>query len=185
VGAVAEEAVMVTAKQLYAVMPHCPELKLDAHLPFLNDAMDRYEIDTPKRQAAFIAQLAHESGELRYWEEIASGDAYEGRHDLGNYQPGDGRRFKGRGPIQITGRANYRAAGNAIGTDLEQHPERASHADVGFLIAGWYWQSRGLNKLADAGDLEGVTRKINGGLNGLAQRRAYYVRALEALGVTA
>jgi predicted chitinase len=143
--------------------------------------MKEHDINTPKRQAAFLAQLAHESRELRYMEEIASGAAYEGRKDLGNTQPGDGKRYKGRGPIQLTGRANYRAAGKALGLDLEEHPEKAATPDLGCRVAGWFWTTRGLNALADRGDFKQITRRINGGYHGLANRQRYYQRALEVL----
>ncbi|MBN1209209.1 MAG: peptidoglycan-binding protein [Myxococcaceae bacterium] len=171
----------VTLQQLRAIMPRLSEAQASSYLPHLNAAMAQVEITTPRRQAAFLAQLAHESGELRFWEELADGKAYEGRRDLGNTQPGDGPRYKGRGPIQLTGRANYRAAGQALGIDLEKSPERARDPDVGFRVAAWYWQSRGLNALADAGDFREITRRINGGYNGLPQREEYYARALRIL----
>ncbi|QSQ21607.1 LysM peptidoglycan-binding domain-containing protein [Pyxidicoccus parkwayensis] len=167
----------VTVAQLRGVMPNLSEAKAKQYLPYLNQAMAEANITTPQRKAMFLAQLAHESGELRYMEEIASGAAYEGRSDLGNTQPGDGVRYKGRGPIQLTGRANYRAAGRALGIDLEGHPERAKDPDVAFRIAGWYWSSRNLNSYADAGNFREVTRRINGGYNGMASREAYYRRA--------
>ena len=133
----------------------------------------RYEIDSnPLRLAHFMAQLAHESCGFVYMEEIASGQAYEGRKDLGNVHPGDGRRYKGRGPIQLTGRANYRAYGRKIGIDLEAHPEIAAVPSLGMLTACLYWHDHGLNALADADDVERITRKINGGVNGLADRKA-------------
>ncbi|KFA93042.1 hypothetical protein Q664_12145 [Archangium violaceum Cb vi76] len=162
-------------------MPNLSQAKAEQYLPHLNKAMAEAGINTPKRQAAFLAQLAHESGEFRYMEEIASGAAYEGRKDLGNTQPGDGVRFKGRGPIQITGRANYRAAGKALGIDLENNPKRASDPDVGFRTAAWYWNSRNLNQYADSGNFKELTRRINGGYNGLADRQKYYQRALDVL----
>ena len=168
----------VTVGQLRAVMPNLSQAKAEQYLPHLNRAMAEANITTPQRKAAFLAQLAHESGQLRYMEEIASGAAYEGRRDLGNTQPGDGVRYKGRGPIQLTGRANYRAAGRALGIDLEGNPARAKDPDVAFRIAGWYWSSRNLNTYADAGNFREVTRRINGGYNGLADREAYYRRAL-------
>ncbi|WP_223756616.1 LysM peptidoglycan-binding domain-containing protein [Myxococcus sp. RHSTA-1-4] len=169
----------VTVAQLRRVMPNLSQAKAEQYLPYLNQAMAEANITTPQRKAAFLAQLAHESGELRYMEEIASGAAYEGRRDLGNTQPGDGVRYKGRGPIQLTGRANYRAAGNALGIDLEGNPTRAKDPDVAFRIAGWYWSSRNLNTYADAGNFREVTRRINGGYNGMASREAYYRRALD------
>jgi putative chitinase len=171
----------LSVEQLRAIMTRLPETKAASYLPPLNSAMTEADITTPKRQAAFLAQLAHESGELHYWAELADGTAYEGRKDLGNTQPGDGPRYKGRGPIQITGRNNYRAAGQALGIDLENHPERASEPDVGFRTATWFWTSRKLNALADAGDFKEITHRINGGYNGLAQREEYYARALRVL----
>jgi len=171
----------VTVEQLRRIMPNLSAERARQYLPHLNRAMAEANITTPQRKAAFLAQLAHESGELRHFEELASGSAYEGRRDLGNTQPGDGVRYKGRGPIQLTGRANYRAAGRALGIDLEGNPSRAKDPDVAFRIAGWYWNSRNLNTYADAGNFREVTRRINGGYNGLASREAYYRRALAAV----
>ena len=129
------------------------------------------------RLAHFMAQLVHESGGFRYMEEIANGAAYEGRDDLGNDHPGDGMRYKGRGPIQMTGRANYRTFGRAIGIDIENHPEIAAVPSIGLHLALEYWQSRNLNALADADDVERITRKINGGLNGFDDRKAQLAKA--------
>ncbi len=171
----------LTEKQLRDIMPRLSAARAEECLPHLDAAMVEADIVTSQRQAAFLAQLAHESGELRFFEELSSGEQYEGRKDLGNTEPGDGRRYKGRGPIQLTGRANYRAAGRALGIDLEGNPTRAGDVDVGFRVAAWYWTSRGLNALADAGDFREITRRINGGFNGLAEREAYYRRALEVL----
>lgn len=134
-------------------------------------------LETPLRLAHFMAQVAHESGGFRYMEEIASGAAYEGRANLGNTQPGDGKRYKGRGPIQLTGRANYRTFGRKVGIDIEQHPEVVALPSFGLLIACMYWDDRNLNALADADDVEAVTRKVNGGLNGIADRKAYLSKA--------
>ena len=133
--------------------------------------------DTPLRLAHFVAQLAHESDGFRAMEEYASGAAYEGRTDLGNTQPGDGKRYKGRGPIQLTGRANYRTFGRALGIDFESHPEIVALPSVGLLAACRFWTMRGLNELADADDVEAITRRINGGLNGFGDRKAYLVKA--------
>jgi predicted chitinase len=171
----------VTSAQLRQIMPGLSQAKADQYLPHINRAMAEAGINTPQRQAAFLAQLGHESGGLRYMEEIASGAAYEGRRDLGNTQPGDGTRYKGRGPIQLTGRANYRAAGKALGLDLEGNPRQAASPEVGFRTAAWFWNSRNLNSLADKGDFRGITKRVNGGYNGLADREAYYRRALNAL----
>lgn len=152
------------------------ELALAANVHFRT-----YEIlDTPLRLAHFMAQLIHESGSFRYMEEIASGSAYEGRADLGNTEPGDGVRYKGRGPIQLTGRANYRRVGRAIGIDLESNPVLAAVPSIGMLTACYFWQTAGLNPLADADDVERITRRINGGLNGFEDRKAH-LKAMKAL----
>ncbi|MCA2980842.1 MAG: LysM peptidoglycan-binding domain-containing protein [Myxococcaceae bacterium] len=169
----------ISVDELRRVMPNLSPELAQRYLPYLNAAMNEAGITTPARRSAFLAQLAHESGELRYMEEIASGADYEGRRDLGNTEPGDGRRYKGRGPIQLTGRANYRAAGEALGIDLEGNPERAADPDVAFRIATWYWQTRGLNTLADQGNFREITRRINGGYNGMDDRERYYQRARE------
>jgi predicted chitinase/LysM repeat protein len=172
----------VSLQQLRQIMPNLSEARAQQMLPHLNAAMAEAGINTPRRQAAFLAQLAHESGEFRYMEEIASGAAYEGRTDLGNTQPGDGVRFKGRGPIQLTGRSNYQAASRALGIDLVSNPTRAADPDVGFRTAAWFWNSRNLNSYADAGNFDAITYRVNGGYNGKASRDAYYNRALQVLG---
>ena len=172
---------MITLKELHKIMPHCHKEKLEEYLPFLNAAMEEFGIMTPQRQAAFIAQLAHESGEFRYMEEIASGAAYEGRADLGNVYPGDGKKYKGRGPIQITGRNNYIKCGKALGLPLVDHPEILTQPESGFRAAGWFWETHNLNALADQGLMLQITKKINGGTNGLKERLAYYSIAQEAL----
>lgn len=174
----------MTFEQFRELMPRCPEAKAKLCFPPLAQAMAEAEINTPLRQAAFLAQLAHESGELRYFEELTDGKAYEGRKDLGNTQPGDGPRYKGRGPIQLTGRANYRAAGNALRVPLEVHPDLAATVDVGFRVAAWFWNSRCLSPLADAEQFDDITRKINGGQNGREDRIRHYLKAKQVLGVT-
>jgi predicted chitinase len=171
----------VSLSQLKKIMPALSDKRAREVLPHLNKAMVEAKINTPKRQAAFLAQLAHESVQLKAFEEYASGAAYEGRRDLGNTRPGDGKRYKGRGPIQLTGRANYRAAGKALGIDLEGHPKRAADVDVGFRTAAWFWNSRNLNKYADSGNFREITRRVNGAYNGLTSRTAYYRRALNVL----
>lgn len=175
---------MLTLEQLKKIMPRMARNPNTAAklFPFLTKAMDEASINTPLRIASFLAQVGHESGEFKYMEEIASGEAYEGRRDLGNTQPGDGKRFKGRGPIQITGRANYEAAGKALGLDLVGNPETASTNEVGFRLAAWFWTKHKLNDLADAKKFDAITKKINGGYNGKADRDAKYNKALEVLG---
>ena len=137
--------------------------------------------DTPLRFAHALAQLGHESGGFRYMEEIwgptAAQKGYEGRADLGNTVAGDGYRYRGRGPIQITGRANYRTYGRALGIDLERRPELASAPSIGLQVSAAYWTARGINAIADRDDVEAVTRAINGGLNGLSDRKARLVAA--------
>jgi putative chitinase len=134
-------------------------------------------LDTALRLAHFCAQLAHESDGFRAMEEYASGAAYEGRADLGNTQPGDGMLFKGRGPIQLTGRANYRNYGRALGIDFERHPEIVALPSVGMLVACLFWHNRDLNSLADADDVVGITQRVNGGTKGLDDRKALLVKA--------
>lgn len=149
-------------------------------------AMRAANINTVRRAAMFAAQLRHESGGLRWMEEIADGSAYEWRGDLGNNYAGDGRRFKGRGPIQLTGRNNYRAFTRWINgagisqIDFEANPHLLSEPKWGFLAAAYYWAVArpDINALSDNGDVYNVTRRINGGTNGLQARQQYYNYAL-------
>ena len=170
----------VTLVQLLAIMP-LARTRAAAFLAPLNATMLEFGITTLARQASFLSQVGHESGQLRYVHELASGQAYEGRADLGNTQRGDGVRFRGRGLLQVTGRANYAACGKALGMDLLAKPELLEQAVNACRSAGWFWQTRGLNALADAGDQERVTRRINGGVNGLAERLALYQKARKVL----
>jgi putative chitinase len=171
----------LTVEQLKAIVPNLPLAKAKEYLPHLNAALAEFNINTPLRQAAFVAQLAHESVGLTAFQEFASGRAYEGRKDLGNVVAGDGVRFKGRGPIQLTGRANYREVGKALGVDLENNPKLASNPEIGFRIAGHFFESRGLNKLADQQKFDAITKRVNGGFNGKADRDRYYARAKDVL----
>ena len=172
---------MITNDELRQIMPNCPAAKRADYLPFIQQAMEEFQITAYLREAAFLAQLAHESAELRYMEEIASGAAYEGRKDLGNTQPGDGKRYKGRGPIQLTGRANYTRYGQLLGLDLVSNPTVAATKEVGFRIAGEFWKLNGLNELADQQQFKAITKRINGGYNGLDDRIKYYERAKKVL----
>ena len=174
---------MITEDDLCAIMPLLKRDRAESYIGLLNSAMQEFEIITPEREAAFLAQLAHESGQLRYWEELASGEDYEGRVDLGNTEPGDGVRYKGRGPIQITGRSNYRAMGDALGVDFEDNPTLAALPEYGFRTAGWFWQTRGLNGLADVDNFKLITKRINGGYNGMTDRLGYWQRAKNVLGI--
>jgi putative chitinase len=136
-----------------------------------NRELPAYQINTGLRLSHFMAQCAHECDNFRTMEEYASGAAYEGRVGLGNTQPGDGVRYKGRGIIQLTGRRNYRNYGAALGLDLENNPQLAAVPENAVKIACEYWKRNDLNTLADADNLEAITRRINGGVNGLADRR--------------
>ena len=129
------------------------------------DRMQAADMNTPLRMAHFLAQTAHESGDLQYMEELASGAAYEGRKDLGNAQPGDGPRFKGRGLIQLTGRVNYAAYGRSIGVDLTADGnwnKVATDPALAVDAACWFWTKHRLNELADLDDLQTITRRVNG-----------------------
>ncbi|MBC8055422.1 MAG: glycoside hydrolase family 19 protein [Rhizobiales bacterium] len=180
---------MLTDAQLQQIMPNLAAAKRALYLPHLAAAMQTYAIDTELRTAAFVAQLAHESGEFRWMEEIWGPTAAQLRYEppsdlarrLGNTQAGDGKRFKGRGPIQITGRFNYEKYGALLGIDLAADPAKAAMPEVAFATAGLYWQRNGLNELADARDFVTITKRINGGTNGLADRQKYYARALAVL----
>lgn len=147
----------------------------------LQPTLEEYDITDRLRIAHFLAQTCHESAGFRTTEEFASGDAYEGRADLGNTQPGDGRRFKGRGLLQLTGRANYREYGRALGLDLEADPARAADPVLSLRIACEYWKRRNINAACDRDDLIKVTKLINGGTNGLEDRRALTAKAKTAL----
>lgn len=147
----------------------------------LAPVLGAHRIDTELRIAHFVAQICHESAGFSTTEEFASGAAYEGRRDLGNTVPGDGRRYKGRGLLQLTGRANYARFGGLLGIDLEARPEAAAEPVLSLRIACAYWQERRLSGPADRDDLVAVTRLVNGGTNGLDDRRACLGRAKRAL----
>jgi len=175
---------IVTAAQLHAIMIYAHR-RVERYVDTLNLAMEEFTINTPTRASAFLAQVAHESGELRYVEEIASGEAYEGRLDLGNTEPGDGVRFKGRGFLQITGRSNYAACGAALELDLLTAPELLESPAGASRSAGWFWETHGCNELADTDDFRRITIRINGGLthydDGPGSRVAYWNEAKKQL----
>lgn len=204
---------MITDDSLKQIMPRLPDVKRAAFLPALQSALNEFGVNTPKREAAFLAQIAHESGELtivaenlnysakglmatwpkrfdpvkaqqyeRNPQKIAS-YVYANRIGNGDEASGDGWRFRGRGPIQITGRENYQKYGTRLNVDLLNDPDKAATPEVGFRIAGLYWRENGLNELADAGMFETITKRINGGLKGLEDRVKYYTRAKQVLGV--
>ena len=149
-------------------------------------AMQEFGIATPARQAAFLAQVLHESGMLRYtaeiWGPTPAQQRYEGRSDLGNTQTGDGYKYRGRGLLQTTGRTNYRLTGAALWVDLINVPEALERADLAARSAAWFWKSHGLNELADTGDFTKITRRINGGINGIRDRERLYAALKKELG---
>lgn len=155
--------------------------------PYITAAMDEFGIDTPQRQAAFLAQIGHESGGLRWvvelWGPTPAQERYEGRADLGNLKPGDGFKYRGRGLIQTTGRANYVRTGNALGLDLEAFPDLLAEPGLASRSAACFWQAHGLNRWADSGEFVTLTRRINGGTNGLADRQRLWEAAKQELGV--
>jgi putative chitinase len=203
---------MITAGQIGTIMPNATGALVGTYIGAINDTAARFSIDTPIRQAMFLAQLAHESGELRHavenlsysavalrrvWpgrfsaadaeayarkpEKIAS-RAYADRMGNGDEASGDGWRYRGRGLIQITGRDNYRTCGEALDHDFIAAPDDMAKTPWSVLSAGWFWDSRRLNPIADRDDIEAVTRKINGGTNGLDDRKEFYERAKAVLG---
>lgn len=186
-------------ERLAAMCPFTPRLKLEIFVEPLAATFGEFSIDTLARCSSFLAQVAHESGGFHYLRELASGEAYEGNAHLGNTEPGDGPRFKGRGLIQITGRKNYALAAEALGLPLLEQPELLEEPLQACRSAGWFWTigaglnlskraiahgvpiGCNLNDLADSGDFEGITLAINGGLNGQDDRVAYLRRAQGAL----
>ncbi len=165
---------------LRGIMVHADQETVGRYYKALLTTMELRSIHTPLRRAHFLAQLGHESGSFKYNEEIASGAAYEGRKDLGNTEKGDGVKFKGRGLIQLTGRSNYAKYGESIGRDLTVDGNWnlvATDPELAVDAAGWFWETHGLNALADSDSVDKVTKKINGGYNGLADRKAYLARA--------
>lgn len=158
-------APIVTLEILKAICPATPAGKLALFVEPLNAAFEEFDVDTAERQAAFLAQAAHECCGFTAMQEFASGAAYEGRKDLGNDEPGEGVRYKGRGIFQLTGDANYVKAGTEIFGDpdlLRYNPALAEEPVNACRIAGWYWKKNGLSALADAGDFRGITKRING-----------------------
>lgn len=175
----------------------CTAARAEGWQPYLSSACALFDITSPQRLAAFLAQIGHESGYLRFvreiWGPTAAQSRYEGRVDLGNTQTGDGKRYLGRGLIQTTGRANYRGTRDGLRAlaqpdatllavpDFEAEPQLLEELQWAALSASWYWHSRNLNALADRGDFKGVTMRVNGGLNGYADRLALYQAGIKAL----
>jgi putative chitinase len=180
----------ITQQQLLQILPNAGK-QAGVFASALSLAMDQFKINTRLRMAAFIAQVGHESGQFRYVRELG-GDQYLSKYDtgplaarLGNTPEadGDGQKYRGRGLIQITGRDNYLVCSKALFGDdrLLRTPELLEQAEWACKSAAWFWNSRSLNALADKGDFQGITRRINGGLNGLAERETFYKAALNVL----
>lgn len=174
----------ITPAQLGKIAPNLKEPKLTMWAGAISSAMELYGIITKHQQAAFLAQIMHESGECRYVKELASGEAYEGRKDLGNTVKGDGVRYKGRGLVQITGRTNYTTLSKAFGQDFINKPELLEQAEFAAKSAAWFWNSRSLNQYATGTDdgFKTITKRINGGYTGLEDRQKYWARAKSVLG---
>lgn len=181
---------VLSEQQLVKVLPNS-RLKAGVFISALNAAMSHHQINTPERIAAFLAQIGHESGQLLYVRELGS-DQYLSKYDtgalaarLGNTPEadGDGQKYRGRGLIQITGRRNYLACSQGLFGDdrLLQQPQLLEQPQWACESAGWFWQSNGLNELADRGQFTSITRRINGGLNGLDERLRLWARARAVL----
>ncbi|MEN6463645.1 MAG: glycoside hydrolase family 19 protein [Syntrophaceae bacterium] len=174
---------VLTTEQLKKIFANARASAIEEFLSPINTVMEKYEINTPLRIAHFLAQVGHESGELRYREELASGEAYDtGRlaERLGNTpeDDDDGRLYKGRGLIQLTGHDNYELYGRYVGIDLLKTPQVvATRTDLCADVAGWFWFRSSLNALADQDGIQRITRRINGGLNGLKDRKRILVLA--------
>lgn len=180
----------LTEQQLLKIFPNARS-QVGVFISVLDDAMVHHNINTPTRIAAFLAQVGHESGHLQYVRELGS-DQYLSKYDtgvlagrLGNTpEPdGDGQRYRGRGLIQITGRNNYRQCSLGLFGDerLLAQPELLEQPQWAAESAAWFWEQNGLNELADRGQFNSITRRINGGLNGLQDRLQLWVRARAVL----
>ena len=180
----------VTREQILAIMPNAKD-KVDAFLPYINGYAEVFHIDTPKRMAHFLAQIAHESGELRYTKELGNRNYFR-KYDvgklkniLGNLKDGDGYKYRGRGLIQITGRANYQAYQNSkyCTGDIMENPQLLELPLGATKSAMWWWRKHDLNKLADSDSFLAITKIINGGTNGLESRRKFLTRAKKVFNV--
>jgi putative chitinase len=170
----------MTLDQLRQICPYNAE-RAAAFVQPLTDAMQEFGITTARQQAAFIAQVAHETGEFRYMREIGSGVEYEGRKDLGNTKPGDGPLYKGGGGLMGTGRDFYTWCGPVLGIDLVLQPSRIEVPEYAMRSAGAFWQRRKLSDYADVDHFGALTHAINGGYNGLDPRIAYWLSCRKML----
>ena len=178
-----QPTLLLTADQLQAAMPNALLANRIKYLSALNLTMKKHSINTPLRKANFLAQVAWESGSLHYSEELASGSAYENRKDLGNTSVGDGPKYKGRGLIQLTGKINYASFAKTTGIDVVTNPGIVSISpELAAETAGWFWDTRNLNTLADKNNVLGITRIVNGGTNGLVGRLECLICCTDAMG---
>jgi putative chitinase len=177
----------ISALQLQRVMIYARASRVMDLSPHLNASLPEAQVTTPLRAAMYLGQLGHETMSLRFLEEVWGPTPEQIRYDkntrLGNTEPGDGHRFRGRGAIQLTGRANYAKAAAALHLPLLDEPDLAALPEYAFLVSAWYWRAHDINRYADKGNIEEATRLINGGLNGIQERCRYYDRACEVLGV--
>jgi putative chitinase len=173
---------LVTKKQL-AYIWNCGEnLIKDEEIDEMNSGLNFFKINTPIRIRHFLSQISHESGGGRYKEELASGADYEGRSDLGNTQAGDGKKFKGAGYIQMTGRANYQAFSNYIKDPKVMEGVSYVANKYPMTSAGFWWHNNHMNELCDKNpSVDQVTLRVNGGYNGLDDRKKYYARCCEVI----
>lgn len=177
---------MITLDQFKKCFPYASQKNIAKFYDPLCQTMTKFDINTMRRISQFLAQLEHESGSLQYVKELADGSAYETgalARMLGNTHPGDGPKYKGRGLIQITGRGNYQAMSVALGKDLINNPELLEQPMNASMSAGWFWKKHGLNELADVDNYVTITRRINGGLNGWAERLKFWMLNEQVLGV--
>ena len=174
--------VYVTKDQLASIWECSADLIHDYEIDEMNSCLGKYEITTPPRLRHFLSQTAHESGGGRYKQELASGVAYEGRTDLGNTSPGDGPKYKGAGYIQLTGKYNYSRLSEYLSDSRVMEGVEYVAENLPFTSAGYWWEDNKLNELIDSGaDVLAVTKRVNGGTNGLADRQHYYDICLRVL----
>ncbi|MEV5646891.1 glycoside hydrolase family 19 protein [Nocardia sp. NPDC052254] len=168
-------------------LPGADQANVTTWLPQINSAMASAGIDTPQRAAAFLAQVGQETAGFATLTEYADGSDYNGRADLGNTQPGDGQKYKGRGGLQLTGRNNYERASQALGVDFVNHPELVADPQYAFATAAWYWATHNLNAAADnahpqdPASIDPVSQIINGGSNGRDVRRDHFIQVCQVL----
>ena len=185
VGDKVEEKLLITAEQFYAIAPQTSLDKLEPLVAPLNIALAKYEINTPLRICHFLAQCCHESDQFNTTEEYASGDDYDDRDDLGNTPEidGDGRLYKGRSFICVTGKANYQDLSDYVGLECVSNPELLASAEYAWLGACWFWDKHNLNNLADQDEFTLITRIINGGEMGIRDRFEALTRAKQAFAI--